>query len=245
MFDAPCCIYNALFKTVCDDFLALGNYTPGEKYLDESEKILNPDFRKIFRNVERGIPRHLTQGQSLDSYFPACFFEWGSISEIKPYQSPLGFTYDLVVPLNVLTFIGEKSAVFAEVNSGYGIGDMVSLVTQRFWAEHYPGRFMKAHLFPSFYGDDEDKVDPCPKPEIPSTILTEDELRGYCEKLKKYDECKSINSDWNIIDFSLSVGHRVDPGPGEVGIIADYGNPFIRGTTVYFKFHVFERDALI
>ena len=246
MFAAPCCIYEALFKTVCNDFLATGSY---------AESVRDGRF---FKNVDRGVPRHLTQSQSSKAYFPASYLEWGSISEIKPYQSPSGFIYGLVVPLNVLTYIGENNAVFTGNTSGlgYGIGDIVSLVTEKFWADNYAGRFMKARNV-------ENTME---RPKIPtlsigprSAIQEADDrrkLKAYSDALRRY-EAFAPNTDgpspvdepdWWIVDFTLSVGQRVEPGPGGVGILTDsflHGNPNIRGTTIYYNFQVFERDALL
>ena len=235
MFDAPSSIYERIFKAVCDEFLAIGSY--------KSARNFNPEkgIVKPFRNVERGVPLEMTRTSSPNTYFPAAYLEWGLITEVKPYQSPSGFVYDLVVPLSVLTYLGENNAVFTGDTSGigYGIGDLVTLVVEKFWSDHYPSRFTAARL-PL-------EEDSAPVLPVHPSPVTDESLRDYCERLKKYDEAlQGHQSDWWIIDFTVAVGDRIEPSPGEVARLANTPDiPNVRGTTIFYKFNVFERDALI
>ena len=196
----------------------------------------------------------LTRGQvNARNLFPRAYFDWGSISEIKPYQSPLGFAYDFIVPFNVVTYLGPQSAIFSPDAGQYGIGDMVTLVTQKFWADHYPSRFTKALLLDPFASGDEG----CPHPELPVDFdflgegdgyrTKREALRKYCDELQQYDLKIAGNASWNIIDFTVSIGDGIQSQPGEIGMLSDSafrGNPEVRGTTCFYKFQVFEQEAI-
>ena len=209
MFDAPEPIYDELYEYMKRNFL--------------KEDPLNRDDPKPLVRFERGII-YETYRNVNKSNFPMGYLEWGEIGEVENYQSPNGYKYNLIYRLCLLTFQkdGEpENAVFTKKTGAgfYGIGDLVTTIVRKFWADHKKSRFISART----------RYDS-------SLVVSGDTLA-------------SDETDWWIIDWTLGVPNSLESQPGETDMIPAGGsrqnNPLVRGTQININFQVFERDVLI
>ena len=240
MFNAPESIYDELYKYIKKHFLCTTE---------------NPTYP--LKRFERGIIFDVAMNVNA-TQFPQAYLEWGEVSEIELFQSPMGWTYDLLIPMCLLVYQkrGEAdNAVFTGdiPNCGYGIGDLVTIIAKKFWADHRASRFIRAVRTYSewvegqaysvgdkfWFGNRDYKV----IVDIPAGENKDSPEEYFCDPVVPVE----YYNEWWIQDWTFSVSNRIEPQFHETEFeLSGHShriNPLVRGVQINFKFSVFEKDA--
>ena len=147
MFNAIEPIYNKFFEVLQQRFAA-DTYTREQEKLPVSDRRPNPfedETENLFKFLDIGIRSFNNQVITMNDV-PYGALEWGETNRVKGFRMPESYTYELRIPLVLVTMASSIDHRNPRIQTIFpnGVGEFTRKIGGFFWQQYHTGRFGEA-----------------------------------------------------------------------------------------------------